>query len=85
MANKKRGEDRRNILEFIQSMASRGSTCDEAELNLGLTHQNCSARFWELAGRDRKRPELKRIVESGERRKTRSGCWAQVYVYEVKA
>ena len=50
-----------------------GMTCDEAEVALGLSHQTCSARFNELVGRSE-------IVDSGNRRPTRSGRKAIVYV-----
>lgn len=50
-----------------------GVTSDEAEAELELSHQTCSARFNELRNRGL-------IVDSGERRKTRSGRNAAVYV-----
>jgi predicted ArsR family transcriptional regulator len=50
----------------------RGLTCDEVEQILGLKHQTVSARIRELYA-------LERLVESGERRKTRSGRSAIVW------
>lgn len=50
-----------------------GMTCDEAEIALGLSHQTCSARLNELVARSD-------IVDSGNRRPTRSGRKAIVYV-----
>jgi hypothetical protein len=70
---------RLRVLQFIIDRGELGASSDEAEAALGLTHQSCSARFWELAGKNRKRPELKRIVETGFTRKTRSGRAAAVY------
>lgn len=58
--------------EFLKSGAG-GATCDEIERRLGMRHQTCSARVHAL---DRGAA----IVDSGERRKTRSGRRAAVYV-----
>ena len=49
-----------------------GTTCDGAEIVLSLTHQTCSARFTALS----KRGE---IVDSGERKSTRSGRKAIIW------
>lgn len=49
-----------------------GATCDELESLLEMRHQTCSARVHELA-------KVGAIVDSGERRKTRSGRKAAVY------
>jgi hypothetical protein len=62
------------VLDYITSRGTFGATCDEAELALGLAHQTCSARFNQL------RVELGKIRDSGERRPTRSGRKAAVYV-----
>lgn len=61
------------VLCFIQGRGVDGSTSDECEAALGLTHQCCSARFNQLA-------KLGVITLSGEARKTRSGRKAGVYV-----
>ena len=47
------------------------ATCDEAEIQLGMSHQTCSARFADL-----KRAGL---IEPTTRRKTRSGRWAMAW------
>lgn len=64
---------RDRVLESIRARHSEGMTCDEAEVALGLSHQTCSARFNELVARSE-------IVDSGNRRPTRSGRKAIVYV-----
>lgn len=61
--------DRVKILEWIERRGD--GTCDEAEIDLGLPHQSCSARFSELK-RDG------RLIPTGEKRKTRSGTLAAV-------
>lgn len=58
------------VLEAIRN-ASRGLTCDEAEVILSMRHQTCSARFRELA-------QAGRIRQQGTRA-TRSGRQASVY------
>ena len=50
-----------------------GATCDELEIRLGLSHQTASAAITEMA-------KSGMIVDSGERRHTRSGRKARVYV-----
>lgn len=60
------------ILDRIRG-ASFGLTCDDLEAQLGLTHQNCSARVHELE-------KSGKIKASGTRRKTRSGRTARVFV-----
>jgi len=50
-----------------------GFTADEAEINLEMKHQTCSARIRELV-------QLGFIVDSGRRRDTSSGRPARVYV-----
>jgi hypothetical protein len=66
---------RAKVLLYIESCGDMGSTCDEAEQVLGLTHQTCSARFHEL-----KSNRFNLIRDSGKRRKTRGGRNAVVYV-----
>lgn len=61
------------VLRYIASCGKTGTTCDAAEAALSMRHQTCSARIRELALKDR-------IVDSGERRRTRSGRTAIVYV-----
>lgn len=64
--------DRILILSFIKRVD--GATCDEIEVALGLSHQTASARCSDLKNK------FCLIVDSGERRKTRSGRNASVYV-----
>lgn len=64
---------REEVFRFVKYMGSAGATCDEAEADLFLSHQTCSARFNELWRRGR-------IVDSGQRRPTRSGRKAIVFV-----
>lgn len=66
--------DRQAIFEFIASQGAYGATCDEVEASLGLIHQSCSPRVHELQYKTRD------IVDSGARRKTRSGRNARVFI-----
>jgi hypothetical protein len=60
------------MLAELQCRGSVGGTCDELEQAMGLSHQTASARLREL--------NLKsKIVDSGERRKTRAGRAAIVW------
>lgn len=68
---------RQKVLEHIRHCGEDGSTCDEAELRLGMSHQTCSARFRELA-------QQGLIWDSGRRRETRTGRGAIVYLSEGK-
>jgi hypothetical protein len=63
---------RRAILAHIRD-APDGATCDEIEVALRMRHQNASARLRELSLGEW-------IRDSGERRPTRSGRRARVYV-----
>lgn len=64
---------REEVYTAIRLMGEIGLTCDEAEEWLGYSHQTTSARIHELKkGSD--------IKDSGERRATRSGRAAVVYV-----
>lgn len=54
-------------------IADGGATCDEVEQRTGLRHQTASARVRELALSGR-------IRDTGQRRKTRSGRNAAVWV-----
>ena len=64
------GRLRLQILNFIRQVGT--ATCDECEVRLDMRHQTCSARICEL-----KVSGL--IVDTGERRVTRSGRSAAVY------
>lgn len=61
------------VLNFIRSRGEHGATADECQAALGLTHQNGSARVSILAGRGA-------IIRTEEKRKTRQGRGAFVYV-----
>jgi hypothetical protein len=61
------------VFETIKRSGADGMTCDGTEELLLLSHQTCSPRFWELHKRNL-------IVDSGRRRKTRSGRSAVVYI-----
>jgi hypothetical protein len=61
------------VVRFIYRQSLRGATCDEIERALMLSHQTVSARVTEAKARGE-------IVPSGERRPTRSGRKAAVYV-----
>lgn len=50
-----------------------GVTCDAVEEATGMSHQTCSARITELVIEGK-------IRDTGERRKTRTGRTARVYV-----
>lgn len=67
------GAFRRRILGELQVRASYGATCDELEQALSLTHQTASARLRDLA-------LAGRVIDSHERRPTRSGRKAIVWV-----
>ena len=69
----KLGRIQRQIYEYVGFTGDQGSTCDEAELALGLSHQTCSARFRELTRRGW-------LSKTLEKRKTRSGRGARVYI-----
>lgn len=60
------------VRKTIELRGIKGATCDEIEHLLALSHQTTSARCRRLA-------VLGRIVDSGERRKTRSGRNAVVW------
>ncbi len=61
------------ILAHVRRALTVGSTCDEAEEALSLTHQTCSARFHDLE-------EQGRLIRTTVSRRTRSGRKASVYV-----
>ena len=61
------------VYEHIVRQGADGSTCDEAEVATDLAHQTCSARVRGLVQKGL-------IIDSGDRRPTRSGRGARVYV-----
>ncbi len=64
------------IWRFVRRKFEHGATCDEVQAALGLGRKNASARMAELAG-------LGRLVDSGERRTTRSAREAIVWRAEA--
>jgi hypothetical protein len=67
------GELRQRVLAAISSAGAHGRTDDEGEVATGLAHQTYSARRRELA-------VAEAIRKNGERRPTRSGRTADVWV-----
>lgn len=65
-------------LAFIAGRRAHGATDDEVEEALGMRHQTASPRRLELL-------EKKLVEDSGERRATRSGCMATVWVVAARA
>lgn len=68
--DKKRTKDRMMIMVALDIHP--GQTCEELEEFLQMKHQTCSARISELL-------KMGKIVDTGERRLTRSGKKARVY------
>lgn len=66
---------RKQVLDYIKAHPF-GCTSDEVEAALGLSHQTVSARMTELKADGQ-------IVPTGERRKTRSGRNAGVYLVRL--
>lgn len=63
---------RERVARAVAESGFRGMTCDEVESTLELRHQTASARLRELV-------LCGRIVDSNNRRATRSGRYAAVY------
>ena len=70
--------DMARIYNLIKSRGDYGSTCDEAELTLGMSHQTCSARISEMADPQKGLPM--QLIQSGQRRRTRTTRTAGVYI-----
>jgi predicted transcriptional regulator len=66
------------VLDYIRGMQDYGATADECLHNLGLSHQNGSARVSTLA-------KKQLIIRTNRKRMTRSGRRAYVYVAAVFA
>jgi chromosome segregation ATPase len=64
---------RDEIFSFIKKRGIKGATADEVEASLDLRHQTASARINELENQNK-------IMDSGEKRRTRSGGMARVLV-----
>lgn len=69
---------RQKVFEIIFDQGIVGHTCDEIERVLGGRHQSISARVTELH-------QAGHIVDNGERRRTRSGRSAVVWVAKAWA
>ena len=63
---------RKKVLNCIKLQLHGEATCDEVEVALRMSHQTASARIRELS-------LMGLIVDSGDRRKTRSGRKARIY------
>jgi hypothetical protein len=61
------------VVEYVRGQGARGATSDEVEEALDLRHQTASARLKQAR-------DLGVLVDSGERRLTRSGRKAAVLV-----
>jgi hypothetical protein len=61
------------VVRYVYRQNDHGATCDEIERALQLPHQTVSARVTEAKARGE-------IIPNGERRPTRSGRKAAVYV-----
>jgi hypothetical protein len=72
MITKIKGVSKRTQIVKYLTTYPKGMTCDQLEAMLGMLHQTCGARMWELANDGI-------LVKTGERRKTRSGSWAVVW------
>jgi hypothetical protein len=67
---------RQRVYEYIHNQGARGATADEVQVALDLSHQTAAPRVTELA-------KLGRIVRTDERRKTRYGRNAGVYLSDA--
>lgn len=65
---------RARVLEHVRTQGERGSTCDEIEAALGLSHQTASARVHELARSGRLEPRGRRETRSGRRATVWAAC-----------
>ena len=64
---------RAQVMKMIADSRNIGLTCDEIEKRTDWRHQTVSARIRELS-------LMEKIKDSGDRRKTRSGRTARIYV-----
>jgi hypothetical protein len=67
------GRIRRRVFALLLASGAEGLTCDEVEQREGMRHQTTSPRIWELV-----RQGL--VLDSGRKRKTRSGRGAVVWI-----
>jgi len=63
----------RMVMDCVRGWGDDGLTTDMIEMMTGLPHQNCSARVYSLVKRGLLR-------DTGQRRPTRTGRMARVYV-----
>jgi hypothetical protein len=77
-ATTNKSRDCRRVLEYLTEVGSRGATCDEMEVEMGMSHQSCSARCSDLLrdGAIKRKP----LGLGYERRVTRTGRSAAVLV-----
>ena len=68
---------RKRVKAFILGKGVYGATADEVQVEVGLSHQNGSARVSELA-------KDNEIHDSGRKRPTRTGRPAVVYIVRMK-
>ncbi len=73
------GGMREKVWQFIAARGSEGATNEEIANGLGMKIQTVCGRVNELQGISEKGLP-RRIVDSGARRKTSSGCSAKVWV-----
>lgn len=75
---KPKAPTQRELIEgFISACGQTGATCDEIEQIFKFTHQGASARVRELN-------QTNKIIDSGDRRRTRSGRKAIVWIAAPK-
>lgn len=67
---------REKVYRYIHEQGARGATADEVQAALGLPHQTGAPRVTELA-------RMGRIIRTGDKRKTRHGRNAGVYISDV--
>jgi predicted transcriptional regulator len=70
---KGKNQDSARIYRMIRDAGPRGCTCDEIEVALGISHQSVSGRCTNMKDKGY-------IVDSGERRPTRTGTDAMVWI-----
>jgi hypothetical protein len=73
VAQKRAADVRKLVLSLIRGAGQRGCTCDEIAAAIGKTPNQISGRFTDLA-------DLGLIMRSAERRPTRAGATAFVWV-----
>ena len=64
---------RRRVEDAVRAAGPAGLTCDDLEAHLAMRHQTCSPRVNELVAQGR-------LLDSGQRRRTRTGRTAVVWI-----